>query len=96
MRFICSFSGERKEEFKVYFVLKQTHRHREHICNFQKGCRGREGLGVCDQQMQTITYKMDKKNKVLLHSTGVYSQEPLTNHNGKEYKEEHMCVCVYI
>ena len=41
---------------------KQTHRHREQTC----GCRWgeglkRDGLGVWDQQMQTIIYRMDKQ-----------------------------------
>ena len=40
---------------------KQTHRHREQTC----GCQGRGGrewdrLGVWGQQMQTITFRIDK------------------------------------
>ena len=36
---------------------KQTHRHREQTCSFQwRGGVGRDGLGVWDQQMQTIKY----------------------------------------
>ena len=31
-------------------------------------------------------------NKVLLYSTGKYIQYPLINHNGKEYKKEHLYV----
>ena len=31
--------------------------------------------------------------KVLLYSTGSYSQYPEINHNGKEYKKR-MCICV--
>ena len=31
-------------------------------------------------------------NKVLLYSTGNYSQYPLINHNGKEYKKD----CIYM
>ena len=33
-------------------------------------------------------------NKVLLYSTGNYSQHPEINHNGKEYKDK--CVCSYL
>ena len=29
-------------------------------------------------------------NKVLLYSTGNYTQYPEINHNGKEYEKEHM------
>ena len=37
-------------------------------------------------------------NKVLRYSTGNYSQNPVINHNGKEYERECICmyVCVYI
>ena len=31
-------------------------------------------------------------NKVLLYSTGNYSQYPVINHNGKEYERE----CIYV
>ena len=40
--------------------------------------------------MQTVMYSMG--NKVLLYSTRNYSQYPVINHNGKEYKKE----CVYM
>ena len=41
---------------------KQTHRHREQTCGYQGGeQREQEGLGVWGQQMQTITFKMDKQ-----------------------------------
>ena len=35
-------------------------------------------------------------NKVLLYSTGNYIQHPVINHNGKEYKKECVCVCIYM
>ena len=44
--------------------------------------------------MQTIIYRMDLKNKVLLYSTGNYIQYPVINHNGKEYEKE--CIHIYI
>ena len=41
---------------------KQTHRHREQTCGCQGGGRRwRNGLGVWDQQMQTIIYRIDKQ-----------------------------------
>ena len=40
---------------------KQTHRHREQTRGGQGGAWGRDGLGVFDQQMQTIKYRMDKQ-----------------------------------
>ena len=33
-------------------------------------------------------------NKVLLYSTGNYIQNPVINHNGKEYEKE--CVYIYV
>ena len=39
---------------------------------------------------------MDKQ-KVLLYSTGAYSQYPVINYNGKEYmKKECVYVCMYV
>ena len=45
--------------------------------------------------MQTIKFRKDKQ-KVLPHSTGKYIQSPGIDHNGKEYRREFVCVCVYI
>ena len=58
-----------------------------------KGERGleRDKLGVWDQQIQATIYKV---NKVLLYSTGNYTQYPVTNHNGKEYEKEYLCICI--
>ena len=49
-----------------------------------------EGLGVWDQQMQTIIGWIN--NKVLLYSTGNYIQYPVINHNGKEYEKDYIYV----
>ena len=47
---------------QMNLFTKQTHRHREQTCGCQGGgCWGRDGLGVWDQQMQTIIYRMDKQ-----------------------------------
>ena len=53
---------------------KQTHRHREQTC----GCQGgggwaRDGLGVWDQQMQTIIYRMDKQQGPTVQHRELYS-----------------------
>ena len=34
------------------------------------------------------------KNKVLIYSTGNYVQYPVINHNGKEYKNENVYMCI--
>ena len=39
---------------------KQTHRYKEQTCGCQ-GWRGRDELGVWDQKMQAIIYRMDKQ-----------------------------------
>ena len=47
-----------------------------------EGVRERDRLGVWDQQMQWID------NKVLLYSTGSYTQYPVINHNRKEFEKK--------
>ena len=68
-------------QINLFMKQKQTHRHREQSCGCQEV--GRDGLGVWDQQMQTIIYRMDKQQ---VYKTGNYIQYPMINHNGKEYK----------
>ena len=41
-------------------------------------------LRVWDEQIQPIIYKI---SKVILHSTGNYSQYLVTNHSGKEHEK---------
>ena len=45
----------------LYIKEKWTDRHRAKTCGYQGG-RGREwdGLGVLGQEIQTITFRMDK------------------------------------
>ena len=38
-----------------------------------------------------LVYIEGINNKVLLYSTGNYTQHPVTNHKGKEYEKE----CIY-
>ena len=67
-------------------IQKQAHRYREQTwLPREKGWR-REGLGVEDQQVQTVIYRMDNK-MVLLWSTENYNQYPVIKHNGKEYEK---------
>ena len=41
---------------------KQTHRHKEQICDCQGGWEWeREGLGIWDQQVQATIYRMNKQ-----------------------------------
>ena len=35
---------------------------------------------------------MNKQIKVILYSTGNYIQYSMTNHNGKEYEKEYICI----
>ena len=51
---------------------KQTHRYREQTCGCQ-GEWGREGLGVWDQQMQTIIYRMNKQQGPTVQHRKLYS-----------------------
>ena len=81
----------------IFTKQKQSHGHIEQICGCQEGGGwGKEGLGVWDQQMQTIIYSMETKpcvpygNKALTYRTGNYSQYPMVNHNGKS------CENIYI
>ena len=39
---------------------------------------------------------MDKQQDPTVQHTGNYIQYPVINHNGKEYRKERVCVCVYI
>ena len=63
---------------------RQTHRPREQTC----GCQGRGmdwEFGVSRCKLLHLEWI---NNKILLYSTGNYSQSPGINHNGKEYKKE--------
>ena len=71
---------------------EQKQAHREQTCGCQSGGRkGRDGLRVWEQQVQTVMLRMDN-SKVLLNSTGNCTQSLGVNHNGKAHKEE----CMYV
>ena len=73
---------------------KQTHRHSEQTC----GCQGGGDKGGKEWEFgasrSKLLYTGWINNKVLLCSTGNYIQYPVTNHKGKEYEKEYMCVFV--
>ena len=75
-------------------VQKQTHRHQERTCCQGGGERvGRTwNLG---QQMQTITFKMDKQWG-LLYSTGNYIQSLVIEHYGRQYEKKNVCICTTV
>ena len=87
---------------------KQTQRHRDQTCGCQgREGQGRDGLGIWDQQMQTIIYKTDKQQGLTVQYKD-YIQHPVINHNGKGYEKEYIytpthiymcvihCICIYI
>ena len=41
-----------------------------------------------------LLYREWINNKVLLYSTGNYSQYPVINHNGEEYEKEYIYTCI--
>ena len=58
----------------------------------RSGDWGTDGLGVCGQEMQAITFRMDKQGPT--YRTGRYIQSPGINYNGKEYFKKE-CMHVY-
>ena len=48
-----------------------------------------ERLGIWGQQMQTIIYRKDKKQRYSIWNYNII-QYPVINHNGKEYEKECM------
>ena len=79
----------------LFTKQKQTHKHRKQTRGCPKG--GVEGLGGwMDREFEISSYKLLytgwKNSKVRLYSPGSYIQNPVTNHNGKEYDKEYACV----
>ena len=56
------------------------------VAKGERGLLERDKSGVCNQQMQTGIYRMDKQGPKL-YNTGNYIQYPMINHNGKEYEK---------
>ena len=45
----------------LYTKQKQTHRDRKQAYSYQRGKKGREKLGVWDENIHTSRYKIDKQ-----------------------------------
>ena len=74
--------------------IYETDRHREQTCSCQRKENGGVGLGVWDQQVQTIIHKMNQQHGATVQdSTGNYIQYPVVNYSGKEF--EKACIYVY-
>ena len=75
-----------------------NHGHRE----WTYGCQGEQWerwigiLGLVEADLCRYSYIEWMNNKVLLYSTGDYSQYPVINNNGKECKKECIYICIYI
>ena len=68
-----------------YDTMNISTEHKEKTCGCQGGCGGgREKLRVWGEQIQTVTYRIDKQQGPL-YSPGNYVQYLMINHNGKEY-----------
>ena len=60
------------------------------VAKGEAGGGGKEwefGMSICK-----LVYMGWLNNKVLLYSTGNYSQYPVLNHHGKEYEKEYIYV----
>ena len=57
----------------LFTKQKQTHRHKEQTWGCLGGQWRRDGLGVWDQQMQTITNRMDKQQGPTVQQRELYS-----------------------
>ena len=83
-------------QINVSTKQKQTHIHREQTC----GCRGGKGWEGKDWEFGISRCKLEYigwiNNKILLYSTGNYTQYPVINDNGKEYEKKYVCVCVCV
>ena len=56
----------------------------------RKGLEQTGSLGLVDANY----YNSNGKNKILLYSTGNYSQTPGIDHDIKEYKKEYIYICI--
>ena len=71
---------------------KQTHRHREQTCCCQVAVGGLDWeFGTSRCKLLYIEWINDK---VLLYSTGNYTQYPVINYSGKEYEKEYIYICI--
>ena len=78
---------------------KETHGHEAQTCSCQEGGEGEwDGLGVWGQQMQTITYRMNKQQGPTLQNRELYliSWDRTLFFNNKEYIYIYICMYVYV
>ena len=63
------------KQINIFMKQKQTSRYVEQTCGCQGGKEGLEsgGLGVQDQQMQSIVYMMDKQQSSTVKLRELYS-----------------------
>ena len=70
----------------VTIKQKRNHGHKGQICDCQ-----RRGGGVSRHKLLYIEWI---NNKVLLYSMRNYIQYPMINHNGKQFKDKRMYMCI--
>ena len=58
----------------LFIKQKQIYRHRKQTYGYQRGkAEGRDKLGVWDQEIQTIIYKINKQQGPTLQHRALYS-----------------------
>ena len=75
----------------LFSKQKQTQTENRLVVAKGYGAWGREGLGVCDSQVQTIISRMDEQQGPTVEH-GELSSISWINHNGKENER----VCMYV
>ena len=74
-------------QINLFMKHKQNCGHREQTGGFQRGgCWKRDGVGGWGQQIKLL-YMEWLNNKILLYNTEKYTQYPMINHSGNEYKK---------
>ena len=73
-------------QMNLFTKQKQTHRLRKQIYRYQKGKVRRNKLGVWDQHIHTITYKIENKHKEILYRE-LYIQYSVIMYIGKNLKK---------
>ena len=66
------WNPEKTTQMNLFTGLKQIHRHREQTL-VPQGKRGRDNLGVWDQQTHTAVYKTDKQQGPIVQHMKLYS-----------------------
>ena len=69
---------------------KEKHTHSESRPVVAKEVGRRDELGIWDQYMQSIIYRIDEQGPTVWHRK-LYSN-PVTNHNEKEYEKDYVYI----